>query len=62
MVVRVVSRGYAVQGRQAAERRYPTSKVKSGGCEETPHVQGKGNPSKMAGAERGHQRADKLKP
>ena len=40
----------------------PTSKVKSGGCEETPHVQSKGNPSKMAGAERGHQRADKLKP
>ena len=32
------------------------------GREEIPHVQGKGNPSKMAGAERGHQRADKLKP
>ena len=30
--------------------------------EEIPHVQGKRNPSKMVGAERGHQRADKLKP
>ena len=31
-------------------------------CEEIPHVQGKRNPSKMVGAERGHQRADRLKP
>ena len=30
--------------------------------EEIPNVQGKRNPSKMAGAERGHQRADRLKP
>ena len=30
--------------------------------EELPHVQGKRNPSKMVGTERGHQRADKLKP
>ena len=30
--------------------------------EEIPHVQGKRNPSKMVGAERGHQRADRLKP
>ena len=30
-------------------------------CEEIPHVQGKRNPSKMVGAERGHQRADRLK-
>ena len=29
--------------------------------EEIPHVQGKRNPSKMVGAERGHQRADRLK-
>ena len=27
-----------------------------------PHVQGKRNPSKMVGAERGHQRAGRLKP
>ena len=32
------------------------------GSQEIPHVQGKRNPSKTAGAERGHQRADRLKP
>ena len=31
-------------------------------CEEIAHVQGKRNPSKMAGTERGIQRADRLKP
>ena len=46
---------------RAAERRYPTSKVMSCGREEIPHVQGKRNRSKMAGAGRGHQRADRLK-
>ena len=30
--------------------------------EEIPHILGKRNPSKMVGAERGHQRADRLKP
>ena len=30
--------------------------------EEIPHDQGKRNPSKPVGAERGHQRADRLKP
>ena len=30
--------------------------------EETPHTQGKRNPSKMIGVARGHQRADTLKP
>ena len=30
--------------------------------EETPHAQGKRNPSKMVGVARGHQRADILKP
>ena len=30
--------------------------------EEIPHAQGKGNPSKMVGVARGHQRADTLKP
>ena len=29
--------------------------------EDIPHVQGKRNPSKTVGAERGHQRADRLK-
>ena len=32
------------------------------GWMETPHVQGKRNPSKTVGAERAHQRADRLKP
>ena len=41
---------------------YPTLKVKSGGHVEIPHVQGKRNPSKTVGTERGHQRADRLKP
>ena len=30
--------------------------------EEIPHIHGKRNPSKMVGTERGHQRADRLKP
>ena len=52
----------------AAVKRYPMSKVRSSGCvlleqsEEIPLVQGKRNPSKTVGAERGHQRADRLKP
>ena len=33
----------------------------AGAAVEIPHVQGKGNPSKMVGVARGHQRADKLK-
>ena len=37
-------------------------KVRSGGREEIPHTQGKRNPSKMVRAERGDQRADRLKP
>ena len=46
----------------AAKRSYPMSKVRSCGREEIPHVQGKRNPSRTVGAERGHQRADRLKP
>ena len=45
-----------------AKRRYPMSKVRSISREETTHVQGKRNPSKMVGVEREHQRADRLKP
>ena len=48
--------------RRRAERSYSTFKVSRGGREEIPHVQGKRNPSKMVGTERGHQRADRLKP
>ena len=52
----------------AAVRRYPSSKVRAvpvlswSSHEEIPQVQGKRNPSKMVGVERGHQRADTLKP
>ena len=64
-----------------AWRSYSTFKVRRGGGEEVPliqgkeqwlrfagaaeeisQVQGKRNPSKMVGVERGHQRADTLKP
>ena len=38
------------------------SKVRGDCPEEIPHVQGKRNPSRTVGAERGHQRADRLKP
>ena len=36
--------------------------VRSEGHEDIPHVQGKRKPSKTVGGERGHQRADRLKP
>ena len=45
-----------------AVKRYPSSKVRSSGCEEIAHIQGKRNPSKTIGVARGHQRADTLKP
>ena len=45
---------------QPAEQSYHTSKVRSS-CEEIPYVLGKKNPSKTAGPERGHQRADRVK-
>ena len=51
----------------AAMKRYPTSKVRAEAVlcwsshEEITHVQDKRNPSKTVGAERGHQRADRLK-
>ena len=61
-------RGNLFYERTIDTRLYPTYKVRSGAalcwssCEEIPHVQGKRNPSKIVGAERGHQRADTLKP
>ena len=49
----------------AAERSYPTFKVRSSSCallgEEKLHVQGKRNPSKTVGAERRHQKVDRLR-
>ena len=51
-----------LHGTGVAERRYPTSKVRSGGREAIPRIQGKRNPRRAVGMERGHQRADRLKP
>ena len=51
-----------LHGARVAKRSYPMSKVRSGGHEEIPHIQGKRNPSKTVGMERGHQRADGLRP
>ena len=45
-----------------AERSYSTFKVRRGGGEEIPLVQGKRNPGKTVGLARGNQRADTLKP
>ena len=45
-----------------AERSYSMFKVRRGGHEEIPLIQGKRNPSEMVGVARGHQRADRLKP
>ena len=39
-----------LQEQQVAERRYPTSKVRSGSREEIPHVQGKEEQLRVAGA------------
>ena len=49
-------------GSRRAERSYSTFKVRRGGGEEIPLVQGKRNPSKMVSIARGHQRANTLKP
>ena len=48
-------------GTSVAERSYPASEVRSS-REERPHVQGKRNPGKMVGTERGDQRVNRLKP
>ena len=45
----------------AAVRRYPLSKVRSS-LKEIPYIQGKRNPNKTVGTEKGHQWADRLKP
>ena len=57
-----------VQIRGSSREELPYFQVRSSGSawlessEEIPQVQGKRSPSKMVGAERGHQRADRLKP
>ena len=56
------SRKWRLHGRRRAKRSYSMFKVRRGGGEEIPLVQGKRNPSKTVGVARGHQRADTLKP
>ena len=57
-----MSKEWWLCGRRRAERSYSTFKVRRGGSEEMPLVQGKRNPSKTVGVVREHQRADTLKP
>ena len=47
---------------RGAERSYSLFKVRRGGREEIPLIQGKRNSNKTVGVARGHQRADTLKP
>ena len=47
------SKEWWLHGCRRAERSYSTFKVRRGGSEEIPHVQGKRNPSKMVGVARG---------
>ena len=57
-----MSKEWWLHRHRRAERKYCTSKVRRGGHEEIPLIQGKRNPSKTVGVARGHQRADILKP
>ena len=54
--------GVAAAWHRRAEKSYSTFKVRRGSHEKIPLIQGMRNPSKMVGVERGHQRADTLKP
>ena len=56
------SKEWWLRGHRRSERSYSTFKVRRGGREEIPLVQGKRNSSKMVGVARGHQRTDTLKP
>ena len=58
----LMSKEWRLIRRRRAKRSYSTFKVRRGGCEEIPHVQGKRNPSKTVGVARRHQRTDTLKP
>ena len=51
-----------LRGHRRAERSYSTFRVRRDGGEEIPLVQDKRKPSETVGTERGHQRADRLKP
>ena len=57
-----MSKEWWLRRRRRALRSYSTFKVRRGGGEEIPLIQGKRNPSKTVGVARGHQRADSLKP
>ena len=57
-----MSREQWLPRRRRAWRSYSSFKVRRGGGEEIPLVQGKRNPSKMVGVATGHWRADTLKP
>ena len=56
------SKEQRLSGPRRAVKSYSMFKVRRGSCEEIPFVQGKRNPSKMAGVARGHKRVDPLKP
>ena len=56
------SKEWWLHGRRRAYRSYPTLKIRKGGSEEIPLVQGKINPSKTVGVAKGHQKADTMKP
>ena len=56
-----MSKEWQLYGQRRAERSYSMFKVRRGGREEIPLVQGKRNPSKTVPVARGHQRADTLK-
>ena len=59
---KAASKEWWLSGCRRAERSYSTFKVRRGGREEIPLVQGKRTPSKTVSVARGHQRADTLKP
>ena len=56
-----MSREQQLHRPRRAKRSYSTFKVRRGGREEIPLIQGKRNPGKTVGVARGHQRADTLK-
>ena len=57
-----MSKERGMHGCRRAKRSYSTFKVRRGGREEIPLVQGKRNPTKKVGVARGLPRADTLKP
>ena len=59
---KAASKEWWLSGYRRAERSYSTFKVRRGGGEKIPLIQGKRNPSKTVDVARGHQRTDTLKP